>query len=283
MNPDNKIILITGSTDGVGRVVAKKLASLGVELLIHGRNRERGEQLAEHVKGNGGSASFYQADFSSLDEVRSFAEKVAAEHPHLDVLINNAGIGFGAPDGERETSKDGHELRFAVNYLAPFLLTHLLLPTMKSSAPSRIVNVASLGQAPIDFGDIMMTRNYDGTLAYRRSKVALVMFTFDLADELEGTGVTANCLHPATFMNTHMVQEAHIKPESTPEEGAEAILHLAVSPDVEGQSGKFFDGKRESRPNEQAFDRDARARLRNLSFDLTGLRAAADTEPAHAL
>jgi NAD(P)-dependent dehydrogenase (short-subunit alcohol dehydrogenase family) len=283
-----KTILITGSTDGVGHLVAKKLASPNVELLIHGRNRERGEQLAEEVKRGGGSASFYEADLSSLDEVRVLAKKVTGEHQRLDVLINNAGIGFGPPDGKRETNKDGHELRFAVNYLAPFLLTRLLLPTLKSSAPARIVNVASLGQAPIDFEDVMFTRNYDGTLAYRRSKLALVMFTFDLADELEGTRVTANCLHPATFMDTHMVQEAHIKPQSTPEEGAEAIIHLAASADVEGQSGKFFDGMRESRPNEQAFDGDARARLRKLSFELTDLTPSAErpqarTESLHAL
>ena len=287
MQPERRTIFITGSTDGVGRIVGKKLASPDVQLLIHGRNRDHGEQLVKEVKGDGGSASFYQADLSSLNEVRPLAEKVRADHQRLDVLINNAGIGFGPPNGERETSKDGHELRFAVNYLAPFLLTRLLLPTLKASAPARIVNVASLGQAPIDFDDIMMTKGYDGTLAYRRSKLALAMFTFDLAEELEGTGVTANCLHPATFMDTHMVQEAHIKPQSTPEEGADAIVHLAMSSDVEGRTGKFFDGMRESRPLEQAFDRDARGRLRQPSFELTGLSSDAEADGAreatHAL
>jgi NAD(P)-dependent dehydrogenase (short-subunit alcohol dehydrogenase family) len=288
VEPQGKTILITGSTDGVGRVVAKKLASPDIQLLIHGRDRDRGEQLAAEIKDGGGGATFYQADLSSLDQVRALAERIGDEHPHLQVLINNAGVGTGPSDGGRKTSRDGFELCLAVNYLAPFLLTRLLLPLLTASAPARVVNVASIGQAPIDFDNIMLTHGYSGRRAYGQSKLALIMFTFDLAHELEGTAVTANCLHPATYMDTHMVHEAQIEPQSTPEEGAEAILHLAMSSDVEGKTGRFFDRMRESRPNDEALDQDALARLRKLSIELTGLAPQGEprrarTETAHAL
>jgi NAD(P)-dependent dehydrogenase (short-subunit alcohol dehydrogenase family) len=138
--------------------------------------------------------------------VRRLAEEITAKHDRLELLINNAGIGSTTRGKvERETSRDGHELRFAVNYLAPFLLTHLLLPLIRKSAPARIVNVASAGQQRIDFSDVMLTRGYDGMRAYCQSKLALVMFTFDIAETLKGSGVTVNCLHPATLMNTKMV------------------------------------------------------------------------------
>jgi NAD(P)-dependent dehydrogenase (short-subunit alcohol dehydrogenase family) len=187
-------------------------------------------------------------------------------------LINNAGIGSTTRGRmERETSRDGHELRFAVNYLAPFLLTHLLLPLIRESAPARIVNVASAGQYPIDFSDVMLTHDYDGVRAYCQSKLALVMFTFDLAESLKGSGVTVNCLHPATLMNTKMVIESGFKPLSGVEEGADAILHVATSPDLEGQTGIYFDGKRPDRAETQAHDAAARERLRALSFRLANL------------
>jgi NAD(P)-dependent dehydrogenase (short-subunit alcohol dehydrogenase family) len=164
-------------------------------------------------------------------------------------------------------------LRFAVNYLAGFLLARLLLPLLKSSAPSRIVNVASLGQHPIDFDDVMITRNYNGTRAYSQSKLAQIMLTIDLAEELRGTGVTVNSLHPATYMNTTMVRAGGITPVSTVEEGGAAILHLVQGDDVAGQSGLFFNGLRQAQANPQAYDEEARARLRKLSLELTGIRA----------
>jgi NAD(P)-dependent dehydrogenase (short-subunit alcohol dehydrogenase family) len=172
---------------------------------------------------------------------------------------------------QRQTSADGHELRFAVNYLSGFLLAHLLLPLLKAAAPSRVVNVASLGQQPIDFDDVMITENYSGSRAYAQSKLAQIMFTIDLAEELKGTGVTVNSLHPATYMNTTMVRAGGITPVSTVEEGGGAILHLATGDDVADRSGLFFNGMREARANPQACDKAARRRLRKLSLELTGL------------
>ena len=162
-------------------------------------------------------------------------------------------------------------MSFAVNYLAGFLLAHLLLPRLKASAPARIVNVASLGQHPIDFDDVMITKNYSGSRAYAQSKLSQILFTIDLADELKGSGVTANSLHPATYMNTTMVRAGGITPMSTVEQGGEAILHLVSGDDVASRSGLFFNGMNEMKANPQAYDAEARARLKALSLRLTGL------------
>ncbi|HLH92311.1 MAG TPA: SDR family NAD(P)-dependent oxidoreductase [Xanthobacteraceae bacterium] len=274
MNPAGKTILITGSTDGVGRVVALRLGAAGANVLVHGRDRQRGEDVVAQIDRAGGSAALHTADLSSLDAVRKLAEAVRAEHGRLDVLVNNAGIGTASEGRQRRESRDGYELRFAVNYLAGFLLTRLLLPLIRASTPARIVNVASLGQHPIDFDDVMLTRGYDGGRAYAQSKLAQIMFTFDLARELAGTGVTVNCLHPATYMDTTMVRASGISPVSTVAEGADAILDLAISDGLEGKTGLFFDRQRVSRANAQAYDEAARKRLRELSYRLTGLAAA---------
>jgi len=270
--PNEKTALITGSTDGVGRMVAARLGKGGWRVLVHGRDRARGERVVAKIKAAGGSAEFLQADLSSLAEVRRLATQVQQTTKRLDLLINNAGIGSGGPQGTREVSADGHELRFAVNYLAGFLLTHLLLPLIKQSAPARIVNVSSLGQQAIDFDDVMLMHDYSGMRAYRQSKLAQILFTIDLAHELEGTGVTVNALHPATFMNTNMVRQFGT-PISTVEEGAEAILKLAISPDLEGRSGLYFNGQNEAQANAQAYDAQARRRLKALSLELAGLVA----------
>jgi NAD(P)-dependent dehydrogenase (short-subunit alcohol dehydrogenase family) len=271
---DGKTVLVTGSTDGVGRYVAAKLAAAGAKVLIHGRDAGRAKSLADEIKRTGhGEPIFYQADLSSLAACRQLAQAVTAEHKRLDVFISNAGIGSRTPGPERRASADGHELRFAVNYLSGFLLVHLLLPLLKASAPSRIVNVASLGQHPIDFDDVMITKGYNGSRAYAQSKLAQIMFTIDLAAELKGSGVTANALHPATYMNTTMVREGGITPISTVEEGGEAILHLAAGDDVADKSGLFFNGMREAQANPQAYDEAAHKRLRMLSLELTGLAA----------
>jgi len=191
MNMDGKTVLVTGSTDGVGRYVAAKLAAAGAKVLIHGRDKARAKTLADEIRGRGHTEPvFYQADLSSLAGARQLAEAVLAEHKRLDVFISNAGIGSRTSGPERQTSADGHELRFAVNYLSGFLLARLLLPLLKASAPSRIVNVASLGQHPIDFEDVMITKGYSGSRAYAQSKLAQIMFTTDLSHELEGSGVT---------------------------------------------------------------------------------------------
>ena len=272
MNMDGKTVLVTGSTDGVGRYVAAKLASAGARVLIHGRDEMRAKTLADEIRRQGrGEAVFYHADLASLAEVRRLAEAVLADHKRLDLLISNAGIGSQNQGPQRQTSADGYELRFAVNYLSGFLLAHLLLPRLKASAPSRIVNVASLGQHPIDFDDVMITKGYSGSRAYAQSKLSQIMFTIDLADELRGSGVTVNSLHPATYMNTTMVRAGGITPISTVEQGGEAILHLAEGDDVAGKSGLFFNGMNQAQVNPQAYDEGARTRLRKLSLELTGL------------
>lgn len=162
-------------------------------------------------------------------------------------------------------------MRFAVNYLAGFLLTGLLLPLLTASKPARIVNVSSLGQHSIDFDDVMLSRGYTGGRAYAQSKLAQIMFTFDLARELDPATVTANCLHPATYMATTMVRQSGVTPVSTVDEGAEAILNLALSEELDGRSGEFYNGLRPSRANAQAYDVRARERLRELSVRLAGL------------
>ena len=275
MKMTGKTVLITGSTDGVGRYVAAKLAAAGADVLIHGRDKARAKTLADEIRREGhGNATFYQADLSSLADTRKLAESVIAGHQRLDVLISNAGIGSTSPGSERQLSADGHELRFAVNYLSGFLLARLLLPLLKASAPSRIVNVASLGQHPLDFDDVMLTKGYTGTRAYAQSKLAQIMFTIDLAAEIDGSGVTANALHPATYMNTTMVREGGFTPISTVEQGGEAILHLAGGDDMAGKTGLFFNGMQPSKANPQAYDGVARQRLRTLSLQLVGLPAA---------
>jgi NAD(P)-dependent dehydrogenase (short-subunit alcohol dehydrogenase family) len=274
MSMRDKTALITGSTDGVGRKVATELGKLGAKVLVHGRDAGRAQAVMHEIGKGGGSATFYPADLSSLAEVRALAAAVARDHDRLHILINNAGIGTRTGGPQRRTSADGHELRFAVNYLAGFLLTRLLLPLVQSGTPARIVNVASAGQAPIDFDDVMLMRSYDGAQAYMQSKLAQVMFTIDLAQELAGSGITVNCLHPATYMATTMVREAGVSPVSTVEEGADAILNLAVSPALEGRSGLYYNRKQETRANAQAYDTAARERLRILSRTLTGLGRA---------
>jgi NAD(P)-dependent dehydrogenase (short-subunit alcohol dehydrogenase family) len=273
---ERQTILITGATDGLGRALAAELAAEGATLLIHGRDDERGRETIEEIRGRTGSESLHwlKADLASLDEVAGLAGQVARGRERLDALVNNAGIGTSNGHGGRMESRDGHELRFAVNYLAGYLLTRLLLPLLERSAPARIVNVSSAGQAPIDFGDVMLERRYDGVQAYCQSKLAQVMFTFDLGEELGGRGVTATCLHPATYMPTKMVRDSGVSPVSSLEEGVRATLRLVAAPELDGVTGRYFNGLREAAPHPQAYDPDARRRLRELSDRLCGTQLA---------
>ena len=264
-----KTVLVTGSTDGVGRLVARRLGETGARVLVHGRDAARGAQAVAEIEKVGGAATFFRADLASLAGVRNLAAAVQGTTDRLDTLINNAGIGTAGSG--RQVSVDGFELRFAVNYLAGFLLTSLLLPLLRSSAPARIVNVSSAGQQAIDFSDVMLTRDYSGARAYCQSKLAQVMFTFDLAEKLVGSGVSATCLHPATYMETTMVRRAGVIPVSTVDQGAEAILNLATSPVLEGRTGLYFNGLREVRAHSQAYDAEARRQLWSLSLESTGL------------
>jgi NAD(P)-dependent dehydrogenase (short-subunit alcohol dehydrogenase family) len=267
---DEQTILVTGATDGLGRALARELVDRGATVLLHGRNQER---LSDVVAELGPErVRTYTADLASLDEVRRMADEILENEHQLDVLLNNAGIGTTLPDGDgRQESRDGYELRFAVNYLSHYLLTKLLEPLIRRSAPARIVNVSSAGQASIDFDDVMLERGYQPFRAYAQSKLAQVMFTFDMAPEVDGDGVTVNALHPATFMPTKMVFAARGSATSTLEEGMEATLRLVIDESLDGTSGRYFNGLRESRADDQAYDESARARLRELSDRLTGL------------
>ena len=261
-------ILVTGATDGLGKRVARELAAKGTTVLLHGRSPHRLEATLEEIRSQTSSQKVgsYLADLSSLAAVRDLADRILSEYDRLDVLVNNAGIIVQ----ERKESEDGYELTFAVNYLSHFLLTSLLLPLLKDSAPARVVNVASAGQSPIDFDDLMLEHGYDAMRAYSQSKLAQIMFTFELAEQLRGTGVTVNALHPASLMDTKMVQDTFGYTMSTVEEGADATVYLAASPELEGVTGRYFDGTREARADGQAYDKEARQTLWELSEELCG-------------
>ena len=266
--PEQRVILVTGSTDGLGREVARRLAADGAHVIVHGRNRERGAALVEEIRAEGkGSASFYAADFASLAQVRTLAESILRDHDRLDVLVNNAGVWLTS--GGRQLSADGHEMHFAVNYLAGYTLTRMLLPLLVKTPGARVVNVASAAQNTLDFDDINLERGYSGGRGYGQSKLAQILFTMDLARELEGR-VLVNALHPATLMNTTMVQNAGAQPRSTVEEGAAAVLQLVNGEGI--GTGQYFNGLRPARANAQAYDEAAREKLRSLSARLTGVR-----------
>jgi len=265
-----RTVLVTGATDGLGRALARELVGSGATVLVHGRSQERIEATVEELRGSGGDGRVrsYRADFASLAEVGEMADELLAAEDRLDVLVNNAGIGNSVPGGgERMESADGHELRFAVNYLAGYLLTERLLGLLTASAPSRVVMVASAGQAPLDFDDLMLTRGYDGVQAYCQSKLAQIMEAIDLSERFEPAELTANALHPATYMPTKIVPS----PLSTLEEGADATLRLIADRELDGVSGRYFNGRREAEADPQAYDRDARARLAAISKQLTEL------------
>ena len=272
MSLENKTVLVTGATDGLGRLVAIKLAQNGARVLLHGRDQAKGEAVLAEIRAATDAADleFYRADLAVLAQVRDLAKAVTTKHKRLDVLINNAGV-LGRET--RQMTGDGQELHFQVNYLAPFLLTELLLPTILASAPARIVNVSSGGQAPFDFDDVMLDTGYSAMRGYCQSKLGQIMNTIDLAERLKGSGVTVTSLHPGTYMNTNMVIGAGVKPITPVEEGVEATYRLAVSPDVEGQTGVFFNQQTLSKANAQAYDETARRRLRDLSLQLSGLAA----------
>ena len=264
----SRTVLITGATDGLGRALAARAYREGWDVLAHGRSAERLAEVAGELPG----VRTFRADLASLDAVAALAGEIAGSVDRLDVLVSNAGIGSSQPgDGKRMESADGHELRFAVNYLAGYALTRRLLDLLRPSASARVVSVSSAGQAAIDFSDVMLTRAYDGTRAYCQSKLAQIMFTFDLAAELDPREVAATALHPGTYMPTKMVIGAGVAPLTPLEHGVEATWRLVADPALDGVSGRYYDGVRESRPDGQALDADDRRALRELSRRLTGV------------
>ena len=269
-----RTVLITGATSGLGRGVAEDLAGRGHRVLVHGRDPERTERAVEEIRSETGNprVGSHVADLASLAEVGRLADEVERGGERLDVLVNNAGVATR----ERQASADGHELTFAVNHLAHFALTLLLLPLLRRSARARVVNVSSVGQHPVDFEDPMLERRFDGFTAYAQSKLAQILFTFELAERLRGAGedeLTVNALHPATLMDTRMVRESFGTPRASVAEGVEATVRLVVDEDLEGLSGRYFDGLEESGAHRQAYDPEARRRLWELSERLTGTSA----------
>lgn len=263
------IVLVTGATDGLGRALADRLAADGHTLILHGRNADKLAETAAAIRGTEVRTAL--ADLADLAQVRRLAADVRGMTDRLDVLVSNAGVGSGLPAGrDRSTSVDGHELRFAVNFLAGFLLTLELLPLLRASAPARIVNVASLGQHPLDFDNLMLERGYDGPRAYSQSKLAQIMSGFELAARLPAGEVTVNSLHPGTFMPTKIVTEEIGYTVDTLETGVSATHRLAVGTDVEGVTGRFFDRLREARADDQAYDTAARRELWRRALDLVG-------------
>ncbi|MBK1438435.1 SDR family NAD(P)-dependent oxidoreductase [Parapedobacter sp. ISTM3] len=268
-----QVVMITGATDGLGKALAKALAWKGTALILHGRNPDKGRSTVDALVQETGNKNiiYYNADMANLGEVRALAAKLLSAHQQLDLLINNAGIGPAGGGGRRQMSQDGYELRFAVNYLAPFLLTDLLLPLLQQTEGSRVVMVASGLQEPLDFEDLMLDAAYTGRRAYGQSKLALVMLAMTLSHRLRDAGIRINSVHPASLMDTTLVRESNSRPRSSISEGVDAVLFVATSPEVADISGAFFDGKRQARAHDQAYDENARKMLFTISSKLAGL------------
>jgi NAD(P)-dependent dehydrogenase (short-subunit alcohol dehydrogenase family) len=271
---DEQVVLVTGATDGIGKGTARELARMGATVLLHGRSQEKLNAVRQEIAAETANTRLqtYRADFASLAEVRRLADQVTRAQPHLHVLINNAGIGAGVRGRQqRQMSEDGYELRFAVNHLAPFLLTHLLISVLRRDGLARVVNVASAAQQEIDFTDIMLESGYSGMRAYSQSKLAMVMATFEFARRLGGGPPTVNCLHPGSLLDTKMVRESFGQPQGEVEEGIRAEIFGATAPEIEGISGEYFDRTQQARAHAQAYDAWARQRLWQVSEKWTGI------------
>lgn len=269
--PNSTIIVITGATDGLGRALATRLAQQeGLWLILHGRNPERLNDLRTELASLAAEVSTVEADLSDMAQVHRLADDVAALTDHLTVLVNNAGVGGADADGRtRRLTADGNELRFAVNHLAAFCLSQRLLPLLERGAPARIVNVASIGQAPIDFDDLTLEHEFDVQRAYGVSKLAMIATGMTLAARVDPARVTVNSLHPATYMPTKMVMESVGYSIDSLETGVESTLRLIMDPALAGVSGRFFDRNKEARAHPDAYRPDVRERLWTVSEQLT--------------
>ena len=273
-----RVCVVTGATRGIGRATAEGLARLGATVVLTARRPEEGEVVARVIREAGkGTADVIPVDLSSQASIREAAAEIRRRYPRLHVLVNNAGV----ITRRRQVTVDGIELQFAVNHLAYFVLTHLLLDALKAGAPSRIVNVTSGAHAGarIDFDDLMGERRYEPVRAYSQAKLANVLFTYELARRLRGTGVTANCLHPgviatkllADYVGVPFAAGAARLFGGSPERGGETSIYLAASPEVEGVSGRYFENCRPARSSPASYDEDLARRLWEVSERLTGL------------
>ncbi|GAB1643586.1 SDR family NAD(P)-dependent oxidoreductase [Krasilnikovia sp. MM14-A1259] len=266
--------LVTGATSGLGRGLAKELSGRGWTVLVHGRDERRCAAVVEELRATGGQAQAYVADLAELRQVAELANRVAADHPGLGLLINNAGVGSGGHRDGRQVSADGYELRLAVNYLAPVLLTRLLHGQLRAAAPSQVLNIGSVGQSEIDFADPQFTRRYDGMEAYTRSKFALAAFTFATAAQYEPDGITVNCSHPANYMDTAMVREAGVSPWTTVAAGCRAALYALDQ--GAGETGVFYNERHAGRAHRRAYDAGLQRQLLALTDELIGTARGVD-------
>ncbi|HYF40693.1 MAG TPA: SDR family oxidoreductase [Gemmatimonadales bacterium] len=281
-NMAGRICVITGATRGIGRAAAQGLAQRGATVVLIARRPDDAAVVAREIaRTSPVQPAVVAGDLSSQQSIRHAAEDLKGRFPHLHVLINNAAV-FTR---RRETSVDGLELQFAVNHLAYFLLTNLLLDQLRAGAPSRIVNVSSGAHsgARIDFEDLQGSRSYSGNRAYSQSKLANILFTYELARRLQGSGVTANCLHPgviatrllAEYMGVPFAGRALASTfGAKPEQGAQTIIYLATSPEVESVSGKYFENARAVRSSRESYDEATARRLWELSAEMTDLTSA---------
>ena len=278
----DKTVLVTGATDGIGKETARRLAERGARVFIAGRNAEKGAAAVRDIATNTGTdqAEFLQADLSVQADVRGLAKAVKQRTNRLDVLVNNAGVIMF----RREETRDGIEMTFGLNHLNYFLLTHELLDLLKASAPARIVSVASIAhrRAMLDFDDLQLSRGFGAWKAYSRSKLANIMFTYALARRLEGTGVTANCLHPG-FVSSHFGQNGRFLARTgmalamrfgnaiSVAQGAQTSVYLASAPEVTSQSGLYFDEGKAVKSNHASYDRHAQEKLWDISAKMVSL------------
>ncbi|WP_028709054.1 SDR family NAD(P)-dependent oxidoreductase [Propionicicella superfundia] len=268
---EDRVVVLTGATDGLGRALAHRLAGrAGTLLILHGRNPSRLAAVESELAEHRARIVTVVADLSEMVQVHHLADDITTVTDRVNVLVNNAGVGFGEPDGtDRRLTADGNELRFAVNHLAPFALTRDLVPLLRAGAPARVVNVASIGQAEVDLDDPTLAHGYDGWQAYRRSKLAMIAAGFALAEELPADQVTVNSVHPATFMPTKMVLHAGQEAEESLETGVASVMRLVDDPALEGVTGRFFNRQAEAQARPAAYDPDYRGRLVRLSEELT--------------
>ena len=282
-----RVCVITGATRGIGRATAEGLADLGATLELVCRRREDGEAVAADLRRRGGQATVTVADLSSQRSIREAADRIRSRHPALHVLINNAGV----VPRQRQTTVDGLEMQFAVNHIAYFLLTRLLLDALVAGAPSRIVNVSSGAHqgGTIDFADLQSERRYDPVRVYGRTKLANILFTYELARRLRGTRVTVNCLHPGVIATQLLADYMNVPGgggalagtfSETPAQGSATSVYLAAGLEVEGVTGRYFVGESEDRSSRASYDVDAQRRLWEVSERLAGLTDGAAREEA---
>ncbi len=265
---NDKIILITGSTDGIGKQAAFELAELGARVIVHGRNKSKVEQVLHELERKTGNdrLDFATADLSSLQQIRTMAAEIKRKYNRIDVLINNAGVAMN----KLELSEDGYEMTFAVNHLAVFALTLPLLDLLTQTALSRIINVSSMAHsASLNFENLVQPKHFDGWEVYCQSKLCNILFTYELAEKLQSQGVTVNCLHPGVI-DTKLLR-VNFGGGSPVSEGSRKLVYLATKTEVATVTGKYFYDNRQTRSAEITYDPEARKKLWDLSKKLCGL------------